>query len=572
MMFRHIYTRSRHDSEYSSLSSLSSMGFVNMKFSTTVLRNNMNRTPPLLSTLELLRLDRQHVWHPYAAAGPTAAAVAAGTTMDHVVPIESAQGVYLKVRSGSSYDSTRTTTNGSTGCQELVDGMSNWWATIHGYNHPTLNDAVINQVSQMSHVMFGGLTHEPAVQLCTKLCQLTELDVCFLSDSGSVAVEVAMKMAIQYWNGRYQQSSSSSSSHTKSKFITVRNGYHGDTFAAMSVCDPVNGMHHTQFQHGILQQHYFVRAPTPSYPHSNLPMKNNSNNDNNEEEEFDDSHMKELIDTLEQYHLNIAAMILEPIVQGAGGMRMYHPSYLRRIRELCTQYDVLLIYDEIATGFGRTNQFFGHDHCDDGKHIIDNDVSNNNDNKCKPDIICLGKALTGGYMSLAATITTNHVAEIIHTVASSSDSTAPKYQPVLMHGPTFMGNPLACSVALASISLLENSPPMSPTSTTLPQHTATCTDWRRSVPMIEQQLRNELMECTESEHVQSVRVLGAIGVVEMKHPIRDMKLLQHNIVKEYGVWLRPFGKLIYTMPPFIISTEQLRKITTAMVQLSRRRF
>ena len=559
-----------------------------------------------VSTTELLRLDRQHVWHPYAAAGPTAAA-AATTTMDHVVPIESAHGVYLKVRSGSSYDTTTTTTTTTTTpeCQELVDGMSNWWATIHGYNHPTLNDAIVRQVSQMSHVMFGGLTHEPAIQLCTKLCQLTKLDVCFLSDSGSVAVEVAMKMAIQYWNGRYHASSTTTtttkSRPTKSKFITVRNGYHGDTFAAMSVCDPVNGMHQTQFRNGILQQHYFVSAPTPNYPNSHLSSRSRTDDDNSddssshrEQEDFDESHVAELTYTLEQNHLQIAAMILEPIVQGAGGMRMYHPMYLRRVRELCTQYDVLLIYDEIATGFGRTNRFFGHDHCNDWNTTVnhnnsnqnhDNDTDNYNTNMYKPDIICLGKALTGGYMSLAATITTNHVAEVIHTVASSSDNNnndnpaTTTFQPVLMHGPTFMGNPLACSVALASISLLENSPPLSseelqrpPTNLAPPQHTATCTDWRRSVPMIEQQLRQELMECTESEHVQSVRVLGAIGVVEMKHSIQNMKLLQHTIVKDYGVWLRPFGKLIYTMPPYIISTEQLRKITTAIVQLTRRRF
>ena len=565
-----------------------------MSCSTTIPNNGepqQQQQPSAVSTKELLQWDRRHVWHPYAAAGPTVHPTAAvGTELgDHVVPIESAHGVYLKLRPGSSYDRIGTSEL-PVASQELllVDGMSNWWATIHGYNHPTLNEAIVQQVSQMSHVMFGGLTHEPAVRLCTKLCQLTKLDVCFLSDSGSVAVEVAMKMAIQYWNGRYQQQPQQQrDGHEKTKFITVRNGYHGDTFAAMSVCDPDNGMHQTHFSRGnVLQQHYFVAAPTPHYPNSHLFINNNNhdnNNNYNEAEDFEEHHVQELIDTLEQYHMNIAAMIIEPIVQGAGGMRMYHPSYLRRVRELCHTYDILLIYDEIATGFGRTNRFFGQDHGNDWNTNDDNGDDHDAE-KYKPDIICLGKALTGGYMSLAATLTTNHVAETIHTVSSSSASKT--YQPVLMHGPTFMGNPLACSVALASISLLENSLPTTlsqPLHTSKatppglpvlppPQHTATCTDWRRSVPMIERQLREDLLECTESEHVQSVRVLGAIGVVEMKHPIRDMKALQHSIVKDYGVWLRPFGKLVYTMPPYIISAEQLRKITTAMVQLTRRRW
>jgi adenosylmethionine---8-amino-7-oxononanoate aminotransferase len=532
-----------------------------------------------LSTQELLRLDRQHVWHPYAAAGSN------NTIIDNVVPIESAHGVYLKVRPGSSYD---TRSDGSH--QELVDGMSNWWATIHGYNHPTLNHAIIAQVSQMSHIMFGGLTHEPAIRLCTKLCQLTKLDVCFLCDSGSVAVEVAMKMAIQYWHGRHRMGTTITSTmnnnnnkddtiNTKTKFITVRNGYHGDTFGTMSVCDPVNGMHTQYFGNGILQQHYFVNAPTPNYPNTNVSIHTKNNNYNHEDDEFDESHMKELQQTLELYHSNIAAMILEPIVQGAGGMRMYHPQYLQRVRELCTEYDILLIYDEIATGFGRTNTFFGHDHC------CDTISSSATSSSYKPDIICLGKALTGGYMSLAATITTNHVADVIHSVVPNSDiTTTTSSKPVLMHGPTFMGNPLACSVALASISLLESSS-IEPSHRNKhkinnninkilepPQHTSTCTDWRRSVPMIEQQLRNELMECTESEHVQNVRVLGGIGVVEMKYPIQNMKLLQHTIVKDYNVWLRPFGKLIYTMPPYIISKEQLRTITNAIIQITRRRF
>jgi adenosylmethionine---8-amino-7-oxononanoate aminotransferase len=506
-----------------------------------------------LSTEELLRLDRQHVWHPYAVAGPG--------IEGSVVPIESANGVLLRVRKGSSYDRSNYESEPP---HDIVDGMSNWWASIHGHNHPTLNEAIIHQVEKMSHVMFGGITHEPGVQLCTKLCQLTMLDVCFLCDSGSVAVEVAMKMALQYWNGRYRSHPSAEGVNRKTKFVTVRNGYHGDTFAAMSVCDPVNGMH-TQFSGGILQQHYFVPAPTPIFPGSSLSSSVH-------EEDFDETiHIQELKSTLERHHETIAAMIIEPIVQGAGGMRMYHPKYLQRARELCTKYDVLFIVDEIATGFGRTNEWFAHMHCEYGSAYT------------RPDIVCLGKALTGGYMSLAATLTTSHVAEVIHEVSGDPGNRPSAVKPVLMHGPTFMGNPLASSVALASITLLEQSQ-LRLSSTTrqggehrahtlpAPQNTRTCTDWRRSVPMIEQQLRNELMECTESTFVRDVRVMGAIGVVEMKDPIKNMKEIQHSLVKDYGVWLRPFGKLIYTMPPFVITPDQLRKITTAMVQLTRRRF
>lgn len=484
-----------------------------------------------------MTLDRQHVWHPYAVAGPG--------LEGSVVPMESAQGVYLRVRPGSSYDASHPNAP-----HEIVDGMSNWWASIHGHNHPTMNAAIVDQVSKMSHVMFGGITHEPGVRLCTKLCQLTQLDVCFLCDSGSVAVEVAMKMALQYWNGRFRSQPSSVHGHRKTKFLTVRNGYHGDTFAAMSVCDPVNGMH-TEFVGGILPQHFFVAAPTPIFPGSSLSAAAK------EEEEFDETiHMRELKTTLEQHHETIAAMIMEPIVQGAGGMRLYHPQYLQRARELCTEYDVLFILDEIATGFGRTNELFAHTHCDNAR----------------PDIICLGKALTGGYMSMAATLTTAHVAEVIHAESSDPEKAAAK--PVLMHGPTFMGNPLACSAALASISLLEQSPSRFPSAAPMPapQHTRTCTDWRSSVPMIERQLRKELQECIESEFVRDVRVLGAIGVVELKEPIRNMREIQHALVKDHGVWLRPFGKLIYTMPPFVIAPDQLRKITSAMVQLTRRRF
>lgn len=443
-----------------------------------------------LSVETLLRLDRQHVWHPYSAMP---------ATID-CVPIESASDVYLNVR----------TNDADANSIRLVDGMSSWWAAVHGYNHPVLNRAVMQQLNQMSHVMLGGLTHEPAVRLAYQLAQLTGLPHVFFSDSGSVAVEVAMKLALQYWycQGR---------SH-KSKFLTVQSGYHGDTLSAMSVCDPVNGMHH-MFPQSVLPQQLFANAPTPNF-----------------HDDWDDSidHMKSLKDLLEQHQSEIAAVILEPIVQGAGGMRFYHAEYLRQVRSLCHDYNVLLIADEIATGFGRTGQLLACHHA----NVL-------------PDILCLGKALSGGYMSFAATLTTAHVADVFQH--QQHETAAPPN--VLMHGPTFMGNPLACAVSLASVNLLLDEKG---------------TNWNVAVPAIERQLRAELEPCRESSLVQDVRVLGAIGVVEFKQAI-PMKAMQPAIVKQ-GVWLRPFGKLLYTMPPFIIQPHQLRKITQAMVHLTRMRF
>jgi len=431
---------------------------------------------------KLLELDRRHVWHPYASMPASYDSVA----------VESANGVYLNVKVAS------TTTTDST--IKLVDGMSSWWAAIHGYTQPHLNQAVVSQLDRMSHVMFGGLTHEPAVRLATRLAHCSGLDHVFFADSGSVAIEVALKMAQQYWYNLELPK--------KNRFLTVRGGYHGDTFHAMSVCDPVNGMHHL-FQ-TVLQKQLFADKPSPAF--------------GSDDDEWDEQHIDSLKRLLENHCDEIAAVILEPIVQGAGGMHFYSPMYLKRVRDLCDEYNALLIADEIATGFGRTGKFFACEHA-----------------QIHPDILCLGKAITGGYLSFAATLTSTKVAQVFQRGEAG----------VLMHGPTFMGNPLACAVANASLDLLETN------------------HWKKQVPAIEQQLKIELAPCLESPLVKDVRVLGAIGVVELKEPV-DMRTMQPAIVEE-GVWLRPFGKLMYTMPPFIIEPHQLRKITRAMVKLTRRR-
>ena len=398
-----------------------------------------------------------------------------------IFPVKSAQGVYLELEDGRT----------------LVDGMSSWWTCIHGYNHPRLNRAAHDQIDRMSHVMFGGLTHQPAVQLAQWLVELTPdpLQQVFFCDSGSVAVEVAMKMAIQYWYNLGQPQ--------KHRFLTVRGGYHGDTFDAMSVCDPVNGMHHLFNQ--VLRQQYF--ADTPQIPFWGV---------------WDDTDIASFEQLLVENHGQIAAAIFEPVVQGAGGMRFYSPDYVRRARELCDQYGVLLILDEIATGFGRTGQLFACEHAD-----------------ITPDILCVGKALSGGFMSLAATLTTPQISQVFAQGEAG----------VFMHGPTFMANPLACAVALESIAILESS------------------DWQTKIRLIEAQLKAELAPCRESPLVKDVRVLGAIGVVELREPV-DMAVLQSQVV-DHGVWLRPFGKLLYTMPPYIIEPSELRCITQAMVTLTR---
>jgi len=396
-----------------------------------------------------------------------------------VYPVDAAHGVRIKLTDG----------------RELIDGMSSWWCAIHGYNHPVMNAALIKQLDSMAHVMFGGLTHKPAIELAEKLVAITPetLQSVFFSDSGSVSVEVAMKMAIQYWNARNLPD--------KQKFLTIRYGYHGDTFGAMSVTDPISGMH--SLFAGTLAQQYFVDAPTCRFG-----------------EACTDEDIAPLQQQLISHKDKIAAVILEPIVQGAGGMRFYSAEYLRRARELCNEHDVLLILDEIATGFGRTGKLFACEHAD-----------------ISPDIMCIGKSLTGGYMTLAATLTTE---EVGRTISNGNPG-------VFMHGPTFMANPLACTAANTSIKLLLESP------------------WQQNIANIEQGLLKGLAACRQLASVKEVRVLGAIGVVELHQPA-DMKTIQPMFV-DAGVWVRPFGRLVYLMPPYIINDSDLGTLTAAVYQV-----
>lgn len=412
-----------------------------------------------------LQYDNKHLWHPY-------------TSMINPLPcyaVVSADKCLLTLDDG----------------KQLIDGMSSWWACLFGYNVPELNAAAKQQIDKMSHVMFGGLTHQPAVDLAKKLVDITPagLNKVFLSDSGSVSVEVALKMALQYWHALEKP---------KSQFLTVRNGYHGDTFGAMSVTDPEGSMH--ELYHDFLAKQIFSPQPGIAF-----------------DQTWDATALDDITLLVKNNHDNIAAIILEPIVQGAGGMYFYHSHYLQGVRALCDKYDLLLIADEIATGFGRTGKLFACEHAN-----------------ISPDIICVGKAITGGYMSLAATLATDKIAETISRGKAG----------VFMHGPTFMGNPLACAVANANIEKL------------------LAFDWQSTVLNIEANLKTYLAPCAELEQVQSVRVLGAIGVVELKKAV-DVAIVQKKFV-DLGVWIRPFGKLIYIMPPYIIKPEQLQLLCHAI--------
>ncbi len=420
----------------------------------------------MLSATELLELDREYLWHPYTSfTNPLA-----------VLPVRSAQGVHIELSDGRT----------------LIDGMSSWWSVLHGYNHPAINKAITDQVNQFSHVMFAGFTHEPAATLAKKLVEITPvgLNKVFFSDSGSVAVEVALKMAIQYWHSQGQAQ--------RTTFLALKNGYHGDTFGAMSVCDPHTGMHH--LFHQRFSRNLFAEAPSCAF-----------------DEKWDDRHFNDISNLIQRNRQKIAAVILEPIVQGAGGMRFYSPIYLQRVRKICDEMEVLLIADEIATGFGRTGKLFACEHAG-----------------ISPDIMCVGKALTGGYITLAATLCNDKV----------SDGICNGGKGVFMHGPTYMANPLACAAANASIDLLLNN------------------DWQKKVTNMGKQLQTELAPCRTLEAVADVRILGAIGVVELKQTA-DVATLQPQFVDQ-GIWVRPFGKLVYIMPPFIINTQELKKLTSGI--------
>lgn len=423
------------------------------------------------SSDEWLALDQRHVWHPYASL----------TQPPKALPVVAADGVRLQLADGS----------------KLIDGMASWWSAIHGYNHPVLNRAAQEQLGAMSHVMFGGITHPAAVKLCKLLVDITPagLDKVFISDSGSVAVEVAIKMALQYWVsiGRKR----------KHRLLTIKRGYHGDTFMAMSVCDPVTGMHHLFSD--ILPEHLFAEAPRCRF-----------------DETWDSTDIADFEQLIATHADDLAAVILEPVVQGTGGMNFYHPNFVREVRALCDAHDILLIHDEIATGFGRTGKLFASEHAG-----------------ISPDILCVGKALTGGYLSLAATLCNERVARGICEGEAG----------VFMHGPTFMGNALACAIATASIELLLSQP------------------WQRVVNHLATQLSQGLAPARELSQVADVRILGGIGVIELKQSV-DMDRAQAAATAD-GVWLRPFGRLIYCMPPYIMNDTDLATLCRGMVNAAR---
>lgn len=419
------------------------------------------------SAQALVMRDRQVIWHPYSSV----------TEPTPLYPVERAEGVRIYLKDG----------------RVLLDGMASWWSVLHGYNHPEMNRAITEQLNSVAHIMFGGLTHDPAVLLAEKLVEITPkgLDKVFFSDSGSVAVEVAIKMALQFWQSQGKPQ--------KHKLMSLRRGYHGDTFAAMSVCDPETGMHHL-FANTLVKQ-VFTNAPT-------IPF----------DQPWDDGDIQDFRDQIAKHHEQLAAVILEPIVQGTGGMNFYSPQFLAEARRLCDEYGVLLIADEIATGFGRTGKLFACEHAG-----------------ISPDILCLGKTLTGGYMTLAATLCSGQVANGICQGQAG----------VFMHGPTFMANPLACRAALTSCELLLSSP------------------WQARIQTMATLMTRELTKAKAFDQVADVRVLGGIGVIEMHQPVALASY--QDLFVQHGIWVRPFGKLVYIMPPYVMTDDDLSELCQRLV-------